>query len=85
MYYFYILKSNKLRKCYYGFTNDLKKRLKEHNSGKSKYTSAGMPWQLVYYEAYSNKDDAKNREKNIKLRKNAYKLLRKRIQKSIEL
>ena len=84
MYYFYVIKSIKLGKCYYGFTNNLKRRLFEHNRGKSSYTKSAKPWILVYYEAYASKVDAQVREKNIKLRKQAYTLLRKRIKRSIE-
>lgn len=84
MYYFYVLKSEKLNSCYYGFTNNLKRRFEEHNCGNSKFTKAGVPWKIVYYEAYSSKDDAMEREKQIKRRKNSYSLLRRRIRKSIE-
>jgi hypothetical protein len=34
---------------------DLKKRFDDHNKGLSKYTSLGIPWELVYYEAYASK------------------------------
>lgn len=43
-------------------TSDLKIRLKEHNSGKSDYTSRGKPWKLIYYEAFLSKKDAENEE-----------------------
>ncbi|OGM12871.1 hypothetical protein A3A76_00625 [Candidatus Woesebacteria bacterium RIFCSPLOWO2_01_FULL_39_23] len=84
MYYFYILKSNKLKSCYYGFTNDLRRRFKEHNQGLSAYTKNGRPWKIAYYEAFSNKADAFEREKQMKRRKNSYTLLRRRIIRSIE-
>ena len=84
MYYFYVLKSLKLKSCYYGFTKDLRRRVSEHNNGLSKYTKAGVPWELAYYEAFSNIEDARNREKQIKRRKNTYALLRKRLKRSIE-
>ncbi len=32
------------------FINNLKRRLKEHNLGRSKYTKAYMPWKIVYFE-----------------------------------
>lgn len=84
MYYFYVLKSEKLNKCYYGYSEDLKRRLKEHNTGQSEFTKLGIPWKLVYYEAFSSKKDAQDREKQMKRRKNTYALLRKRIKRSIE-
>ncbi|MGC1471315.1 MAG: GIY-YIG nuclease family protein [Psychroserpens sp.] len=47
MFYTYILYSKSLDKYYKGHTKDLDSRLKRHNNGESKYTSSGMPWQLV--------------------------------------
>lgn len=51
---------------YIGNTNDLKRRFKEHNSGKSAYTKKFLPWDLIYYEAHMNKQDASRREKYLK-------------------
>jgi len=61
MFYTYILK-NKNNKLYTGYTTDLRKRLKEHNEKKSNYTSYTGPYELIYYEACLNKDDARSRE-----------------------
>ena len=52
MYYVYILKSNKDDNLYIGYTNDLRRRLKEHNTSFSKATKSRLPLKLVYYEAY---------------------------------
>lgn len=84
MYYFYVLKSKKDGKLYYGCTNDLKKRLEEHNDGKSTWTKNRGPFKIVYYEAYLSKEDAYQREHNIKLRSNAFTGLKRRIIKSVE-
>ena len=84
MYYFYVLKSEKTEKLYFGFTNDLKNRVEEHNSGTGKSTKHGIPWKLVYYEAYLAKLDAIRREKQIKSFKSAYGFLKKRISSSLE-
>ena len=62
MYYVYVLESLKDNKLYIGYTNDLKKRLEQHNTGKSFSTKGRRPFKLVYYEAYSTKEDAKNLE-----------------------
>ncbi len=62
MYYVYILKSQRNGKIYKGFTNDLKRRIKEHKIGKSIFTKQNGPWQLIYYEAFTNKLDAKREE-----------------------
>lgn len=65
-YYLYILQSLKDGKFYTGFTSDLKKRVKEHNSGKNISTGYRMPLKLIYYEAYLLKKDAEAREKYLK-------------------
>ena len=64
MYYVYLLVSDDNRR-YTGYTSDLKRRLKEHNAGKSNYTR-GRKWHLVYYEAYASKTDAMRREERLK-------------------
>ncbi len=69
MYSVYILYSNSIDRYYVGYTNDLERRLSEHNRKKSKYTDAGIPWTLVYYEEYASKKEAMNREKFIKNKK----------------
>ena len=62
MYYVYILKSKKVDNLYKGSTINLKKRLLEHNSGYNKSTKNGIPWKLIYYEAFENKSDALREE-----------------------
>lgn len=64
--YLYILLSLKDKKFYTGITSDLRKRLKEHNSGKNISTSYRRPLKLIYYEAYLLKSDAEAREKYLK-------------------
>ncbi|NCO44877.1 GIY-YIG nuclease family protein, partial [Candidatus Wolfebacteria bacterium] len=71
----YIIKSLKDGKLYFGSTSDLKKRLKEHNSGLNQSTKSRRPFKLVYYEAYVSKEDAKQREQNLKLRARALRQL----------
>ena len=67
MYYVYVLQSIRKRNWLYkGSTSDLRKRLKEHNSGKNFSTSPYMPLKLIYYEAYLLKSDAEAREKYLK-------------------
>jgi putative endonuclease len=44
-------------------------RLLRHNSGRSKYTKFGIPWQLVYLEEFKNKTEAYRRELEIKKKK----------------
>ena len=52
---------------YTGWTNDLEKRLRAHNSGEgAKYTRSRRPVELVYYEAHGTKEEAMRREWTIK-------------------
>lgn len=61
-YYVYILKSLKNGSLYIGYTTDLKRRFKQHNNGESKATKLFRPYKLIFYEAFLNRMDAKNRE-----------------------
>ncbi|KPJ54638.1 hypothetical protein AMJ47_04045 [Parcubacteria bacterium DG_72] len=84
MFFTYILKSVKDNKLYIGYTSDLRKRLKEHNSGLVKSTRPRKPLILVYYEAYASKQDAVKREHNLKLQAKALSQLKNRIKSSLE-
>jgi len=66
MFYNYILQSKINKNLYVGYTNDLRKRLKEHNQGLNKSTKPYRPWELIYYEACLNEKDAKRRENYLK-------------------
>lgn len=66
MYYFYILRSLKNGKLYLGYTPNLKERLKSHSNGENKATKPNTPYELVFYSAFKNKDDAINCEKYFK-------------------
>lgn len=64
MYFTYILASLKNATLYVGSTNDLKRRLQEHNDGAGGvYTSKLRPFVLVHYEAYVSEKDAKKQER----------------------
>ena len=62
----YVLKSKKDYYVYIGISKNPYKRLKEHNSGGSKYTKGHMPYGLVYQEMYSDRVSARFREKYLK-------------------
>lgn len=83
MFYLYILKSKKDNNLYIGSTNDLKKRLVEHNKGLVFSTKLRKPPELIYYEAYKSEKDARIRESNLKLRSRAFVQLKKRIKESM--
>jgi putative endonuclease len=65
-YYVYVLYSQSLDKYYIGSTQDLENRLLRHNSGRSKYTKPGLPWDLVYAEEYPTRPEAVRRERRLK-------------------
>ena len=79
MYYLYILKSKFVEEIYIGSTNDLKRRLKEHNDGVEISTKRYIPWVLYYYEAYLTEKLVRIREKKLKYNGNAIRELKKRI------
>jgi len=81
MYYVYVIK-NEAGELYYGYTNNLRKRLFEHKKG-SNFSTKGHSWKLIYYEAYLSEEDAKEREKQIKHFGQAWAQLRKRLKKSL--
>ncbi|MBU0707686.1 GIY-YIG nuclease family protein [Patescibacteria group bacterium] len=83
MYYLYLLKSRKDGKLYIGYTNNLNRRLKQHNSGEVFSTKGRCPFVIIYYEAYASKKDAMKREKNLKLFSKAYYGLKRRLINSI--
>ncbi len=60
MYYVYLLFSDKDSKFYTGSTNDLKRRLQEHNVGNVKSTKHRRPLKLIYYEVYPVKSYSLN-------------------------
>ena len=66
MFYVYILRSSKSGILYYGYTSDLKKRFNEHNSSKSKFTKGHIPWKLMFYCAFADKQKAKDFELYLK-------------------
>ncbi|MCQ3935612.1 MAG: GIY-YIG nuclease family protein [Chloroflexi bacterium] len=66
--YVYILRSHRLQRYYAGSTEDVERRLQEHNAGKSKSTRAGAPWELIHVESFENRSDAMLHERKIKAR-----------------
>jgi putative endonuclease len=73
MYYVYILLlSNK--QFYIGYTNNLKRRLNEHKSGKDKFTKKYLPIKLIFCEVFCNEKDARKRERYFKTNKGKFAL-----------
>ena len=74
-YYVYMLLSKESSITYVGYTNNLKKRLNLHNSGKGAKFTRGRRWKVIYKKKYTSKNDALKNEYTLK---NNY-LLRKKI------
>ncbi|MCX6763394.1 MAG: GIY-YIG nuclease family protein [Candidatus Moranbacteria bacterium] len=79
MYYVYILKSEKDKKLYIGYTDNLKIRFGEHTRGEVESTKHRRPMTLFYYEAYYDKKLAQQRENKLKDFGSAYSGLIKRL------
>lgn len=77
MFKVYILKNNLTNKHYIGSTNDLGRRIAEHNRGQTKSTKRKGTWEIIYTEDYISVLEAKRRERSIKSYKggNAFKKL----------
>ena len=66
-YYVYMLKSKGIKSItYVGYTNNLKKRIDLHNSGKGAKFTRGRKWVLIYKEKFRSKKEAISREYYIK-------------------
>jgi len=66
MNYVYLLRCSD-DSLYCGFTTDLERRLKAHNSGRgAKYTRSRLPVELAYYEEFEDRHDALSREWHLK-------------------
>ncbi len=68
-YYVYVLYNKNRSFIYVGYSTNLKQRIIEHNKGYSKSTKGYLPLELIHYEAYKNKIDAKRREQYFKTTK----------------
>ena len=66
MYFVYAIRSLIDGRIYVGMTNDVAKRLSEHNAGKTKSTKGYTPWQLIYTESLPLRTQARVREKYLK-------------------
>lgn len=67
MWYVYLIESEiHVGQRYIGETNDLRRRLAEHNTGKSPHTSKYAPWRLVTYIAFTDQTKAIAFERYVK-------------------
>lgn len=66
MFYVYVLKSRIDGRFYKGMTQTLEIRLGQHNAGKVKSTKGYIPWELIYFEEFDSRIEAREREKYFK-------------------
>ena len=67
MYYVYVLESQDDKSRYIGYSENLKQRVSDHlNKKGARLTRQKSDWQLIYYEAYQNQQDALGRERFLK-------------------
>ena len=84
MYFVYVLQHSVLKDMYIGRTDNLKRRLHEHNKGLQTATHRITgEWIIVYTEIYRNKKDAEQRELRLKDHGRAKQELFKRIKNSL--
>ena len=79
MYFVYVLRSEKDRSLYISYTTNIKQRLLKHKNKEVISTKHKAPLKILFFEAFNNKPDAKNRELYLKSgwgRKSLQKLLR---------
>ncbi len=75
MFYVYVIRNRKINEIYIGYSNDLRRRMQEHKNKNP---------EILYYEAYKNEKDARNRERQLKQRGQAIRWLKCRIKRSLE-
>lgn len=63
MYYVYCLRSLENGQLYKGLTNNLDRRIKEHNSGKNRSTKPYIPYELLFYEVFETRIEARKKRK----------------------
>lgn len=76
MYWVYVLKNNSNNELYYGYTNNLERRIEEHNRDNS--------WRLIGCEGYSSELDARERERKLKHYGQTRTHLKNRLKRSLE-
>ena len=75
MYYVYVIRNRRENATYIGYTNNIERRLKEHREKDP---------ELIYYEAYKNEQDARERERKLKQRGQAVRYLKQRVKRSLK-
>src|SRR3989338_4383196 len=66
MFYVYVIKSNKRNYTYVGITNNLDRRINQHQNGREKTTAPYRPFIFLFTEPFPSRIEARNREKYLK-------------------
>ena len=84
MFILYLIQHSETKQIYIGKTNNLERRLSEHNKNKQTSTvRKSGKWILIYAEAYRNKKDCDNREGKLKHHGTAKHKVKERIENSL--
>lgn len=84
MFFVYLLQHTATQELYIGYTNNIKRRIKEHNqSGKKFTTRLEGEWTLIYCEVYRTQTDAVEREQKLKHHGSGKHELYKRVKNSL--
>ena len=65
-YYVYVIRSKIRKYKYVGITNNVERRISEHNQGKEKTTRSYIPFETILIEVYKTRIEARKREKYLK-------------------
>ena len=79
MFYGYVLVNPENRRTYVGYSEDLKRRIREHKQ------AAHRGWRVTYYEAYQSETDARERERKLKAHGSGMVELKKRMKCSLAM
>ena len=79
-YFVYLIANSKYKRLttYAGYTNNLKRRIDLHNSGKGAKFTKGRTWKLIYYEKFKTKKEAMLRENYIKKNRKLRNLIKRK-------
>ena len=66
MFYVYVISSEKRKYIYVGLTNNVERRIGEHNQGKEKTTRPYAPFRTILVESHPTRIEARKREKYLK-------------------
>ena len=66
LYYIYVIRSKNRNYIYVGLTNNLNRRVSQHQNGKEKTTAPYRPFKILFAEQFLSRIDARNREKYLK-------------------